>query len=283
MAKTYFEVLQWASSFLESSGKEGHSILFVFLQRKNWTKTDWLVHMQEEISLEEQKQVETDLSALANNYPPQYLLGYTEFYGHQFLVNQHTLIPRPETEELVELCLKENSEKPQTVVDVGTGTGAIALSLKKNRPNWQITAIDISQKALKVAEKNAELLEAEITFILGDGLESVAKQKIDILISNPPYISKDEWELMDESVRTFEPKTALFANENGLAIYRQLANEAKKCLKEDGKIYLEIGFSQGEAVKKIFSEAFPNKKIIIMKDLSGNERMVKVLPMKNNE
>ena len=283
MAKTYFEVLQRASSFLESLGKEGHSILFVFLQRKKWTKTDWLVHMQEEISLEEQKQVEEDLNALANNYPPQYLLGYAEFYGHQFLVNGHTLIPRPETEELVELCLKENSEEAQTVVDVGTGTGAIALSLKKDRPNWQITAIDISEEALKIAEKNAELLDTKVTFVLGDGLKPIGNKKIDILLSNPPYISADEWELMDESVRTFEPKTALFAHDNGLAIYRQLANEAKACLKEAGKIYLEIGFSQGKAVKKIFSEAFPNKKVTIIKDLSGNDRIVKVIPMKNNE
>lgn len=278
MAKTYFEVLQRASSFLESLGKEGHGILFVFLQRKNWTKTDWLVHMHEAIPLNEQKQVEADLNALAKNFPPQYLLGYAEFYGHQFLVNEQTLIPRPETEELVELCLKENSEEPKTVVDVGTGTGAIALSLKKDRPNWQITAIDISEEALKIAEKNAERLNAKVTFILGDGLKPVGNKKIDILVSNPPYISEDEWNLMDESVRTFEPKTALFANDNGLAIYRQLANEAKQCLKENGKIYLEIGFSQGTAVKKIFTEAFPNKDISIIKDLSGNNRIVKVVP-----
>lgn len=283
MAKTYFEVLQRASSFLESLEKEGHSILFVFLHRKNWTKTDWLVHMHETISLNEQKQVAADLDALINNYPPQYLLGYAEFYGHQFLVNDCTLIPRPETEELVELCLKENDAAEKRIIDVGTGTGAIALSLKLARPAWHITASDISQGALEVAKQNAKLLAAEITFALGSGLQPVMNQQIDILISNPPYISQAEWELMDESVRTFEPKTALFADENGLAIYQQLANEAMECLKEDGKIYLEIGFAQGESVKKIFSRAFPNKKITVLKDLFGNDRMVKVLPQLANE
>lgn len=279
MAKTYFEVLNRASSFLESNGKEGYSILFVFLQRKNWTKTDWLLHMHEEITVSEQKQIETDLAALENNYPPQYLLGYGEFYGHRFFVNQHTLIPRPETEELVQLCLAENDETSKVVVDVGTGSGAIAVSLKIARPQWSIKAVDISQDTLQMAKKNATNLKAEITFLLGNGLQPIGSEKIDLLISNPPYISDSEWELMDESVRTFEPKIALFAEENGLALYHQLANEAKKCLKKDGKIYLEIGFSQGESVKKIFSDAFPHKKVSILKDLSGNDRIIKVTPV----
>ncbi|EOL43491.1 peptide chain release factor N(5)-glutamine methyltransferase [Enterococcus caccae] len=274
MGNRYFEVLERASSFLEKQGKEGYSILFVFLERKGWTKTDWLLHLKEEISPEDEQQLNNDLKRLAENFPPQYLLGYSDFYDHRFLVNEYTLIPRPETEELVDRCLKENPNGQLNVVDVGTGTGAIAISLKFARPDWQITAIDISEEALNVAEKNAQLLEAPIQFIHGDGLKPMSDQRIDILISNPPYISNTEWDLMDESVRTFEPKTALFAENDGLAIYQQLAEEAKDILNPDGKIYLEIGFQQGESVKKIFQQTFPQKQVRVAQDLSGNDRMV---------
>lgn len=280
MGNRYFEVLERASSFLEKQGIEGYSILFVFLERKGWTKTDWLLHLKEEITPEEEHQLNKDLQQLAQSYPPQYLLGYSEFYGHRFLVNEHTLIPRPETEELVDLCLRENPKEQLNVVDVGTGTGAIAISLKLDRSDWQVTAIDISEKALQVAKKNARLMEADVHFIHGDGLKPIDKEKIDILISNPPYISNAEWNLMDESVRTFEPKTALFAENDGLAIYQQLAKEAKEKLKPDGKIYLEIGFQQGKVVKKLFQQTFPQKQVEVVQDLSGNDRMVIISPKK---
>lgn len=274
MGNRYFEVLERASSFLEKQGIEGYSILFVFLERKGWTKTDWLLHLKEEISPEDEQQITEDLKQLGQNYPPQYLLGYSDFFEHRFLVNEHTLIPRPETEELVERCLKENLNQPLTVVDVGTGTGAIGISLKLARPDWQVTAIDISEEALKIAEQNAASLGATIDFIHGDGLKPIKATKIDILISNPPYISDAEWELMDKSVRTFEPKTALFAENDGLAIYQQLAEEAKERLNPNGKIYLEIGFQQGQAVKQLFQQAFAHKQVEIAQDLSGNNRMI---------
>lgn len=274
MGSRYFEVLERASSFLEKQGKEGYSILFVFLERKGWSKTDWLLHLKEEILPEDKQQIEADLKRLAENYPPQYLLGYSDFYGQQFLVNEHTLIPRPETEELVERCLKDNPNEQLTVVDVGTGTGVIGISLKLARPNWQVTAIDISKAALKIAQENAKRLEADVLFKHGDGLKPMKDTKIDILISNPPYISDAEWDLMDESVRTFEPKTALFAENDGLAIYLQLAEAAKQILKPNGKIYLEIGFQQGQAVKQIFQQTFPQKQVQVSQDLSGNDRMV---------
>ena len=126
---TYLEVLSRASSFLEDHGKEGHSIQFLFLERKGWQKLDWLLQMNEPISSEDQQMIEQDLEHLMNNYPPQYLLGYADFYGHRLKVTEDTLIPRPETEELVERCLQETSEQNLKVIDIGTGTGAIAISL----------------------------------------------------------------------------------------------------------------------------------------------------------
>jgi release factor glutamine methyltransferase len=273
MAKTYQEVLSWASSFLEEQGKEGYAIQYVFLARKHWTKTDWLLNMRKEISFAEEQQLQSDLAALLANHPPQYLIGYEEFYGRRFQVTTDTLIPRPETEELVALCLEKNSSEPLTVVDVGTGTGAIAITLKAERPNWQVMAVDISVSALEIAQKNSQALTTEVDFYLGDTLEPIS-QPIDVLISNPPYISQAEWSLMDESVRLFEPKTALFASNNGLAMYEKLAQQAKMKLQPHGKIFLEIGFQQGEAVKKLFQEVFPDKVIEIKKDLAGQDRMV---------
>ncbi|MFD2305282.1 peptide chain release factor N(5)-glutamine methyltransferase [Enterococcus termitis] len=280
MGNRYFEVLERASSFLEKQGVEGYSILYVFLERKGWSKTDWLIHLKDEITSEEQYQLEKDVQQLAEHYPAQYILGYSDFYEQRFQVNEHTLIPRPETEELVDLCLAENSDSILNVADIGTGTGAIAISLKAQRPNWQVAAVDISPEALVVAKKNAEQLKTEIQFYQGDLLEPLIEKKIDILISNPPYISNKEWALMDTSVRTFEPKSALFAENDGLAIYQRLAKEAPALLTPEGKIYLEIGFQQGEAVKELFQQAFPKKVVRVIQDLSGNDRMVTVRPSK---
>ncbi|MEY8445521.1 peptide chain release factor N(5)-glutamine methyltransferase [Enterococcus ratti] len=274
---TYLEVLSRASSFLEAHKKEGYSIQFLFLERKGWKKIDWLLHMNEPITKKDQEMIDADLEFLLKSYPPQYLLGYADFYGHQLKVTEDTLIPRPETEELVELCLNETSDKKLHVVDIGTGTGAIAISLKAKRNNWQVSAIDLSVQALAVAKENAKKEQVNIHFYHGDTLQPVMNQFFDVVISNPPYICMDEWSLMDESVRTFEPKLALFAEDKGLAIYKKIAKEAKNILKPDGKIFLEIGYNQGQAVQQIFQKVFPAKKVKIRKDLFGKERMITVL------
>ena len=275
MGKTYVEVLSGASSFLEAAGKEGYAIEYLFLARKQWSKTDWLLHMREEISTAEEQLIEEDLASLMKNIPPQYLLGYEYFFEHRFKVTQDTLIPRPETEELVALCLSHNDTSAKKVVDIGTGTGAIAISLKLARSAWTITAVDISESALKVAAENAETFQAPIIFRESDVLSAIT-EKQDIIISNPPYISRAEWDLMDESVRTYEPKQALFAENDGLAIYQKIAAESQGVLQPDGMIFLEIGFQQGLAVQKIFQRTYPDKTVTIHQDLSGNDRMIMV-------
>lgn len=275
---SYREVLARASSFLEQNQLEGHMIEYVFLQRKHWNKTDYLLHMHEPITAEDQKQIDEDMAKLLAHYPPQYLIGSEVFLDYRFKVTPDTLIPRPETEELVEKCLKltqKQANQALKVVDVGTGTGAIAISLKDKRPTWQVCAVDLSSAALEVAQENAQQIGVALEFVLSDCLDEVAGP-IDILISNPPYISQDEYELMDVSVREFEPKMALFAENNGLAIYQKLAQQAQSKLAKDGKIFLEIGFMQGPAVKEIFQAAFPKKQVSIHKDLFGNDRMIVV-------
>lgn len=275
---SYREVLARASSFLEQNQLEGHMIEYVFLQRKHWNKTDYLLHMHEPITAEDQKQIDEDMAKLLAHYPPQYLIGSEAFLDYRFKVTPDTLIPRPETEELVEKCLKltqKQANQALKVVDVGTGTGAIAISLKDKRPTWQVCAVDLSSAALEVAKENAQQIGVALEFVLSDCLDEVAGP-IDVLISNPPYISQDEYELMDVSVREFEPKMALFAENNGLAIYEKLAQQAQSKLAKDGKIFLEIGFMQGPAVKEIFQTAFPKKQVSIHKDLFGNDRMIVV-------
>lgn len=275
---SYREVLARASSFLEQNQLEGHMIEYVFLQRKHWNKTDYLLHMHEPITSEDQKQIDEDMAKLLAHYPPQYLIGNEVFLDYRLKVTPDTLIPRPETEELVEKCLKltqKQANQALKVVDVGTGTGAIAISLKDKRPTWQVSAVDLSSAALEVAQENAQQIGVALEFILSDCLDEVVGP-IDVLISNPPYISQDEYELMDVSVREFEPKMALFAENNGLAIYEKLAKQAQSKLAKDGKIFLEIGFMQGSAVKELFRAAFPKKQVSIHQDLFGNDRMIVV-------
>lgn len=278
MAKiSYREALQRASSLLGAKGLEPESMLYVFLRRKQWDTTQWLLHFSEEIPPADQAQLAADLEALLAFRPAQYLLGYEEFCGHRFKVTEATLIPRPETEELVMAAIDSfPPDQSVRVADIGTGTGAIGLSVKLARPQWQVALTDLSQAALAVAKENAELLGTQVAFYQGDTLEALPPGDVDLLLSNPPYISVAEWDLMDESVRRYEPKTALFAEDEGLAIYRKLAQQAPARLTKDGQVFLEIGFAQGKAVQEMFQAAFPEKEVAILKDLAGQDRIVHV-------
>ncbi len=276
--KTYFEVLNWASSFLEKKNEEAYIAEYLLLERKKWTKTELLLNFKKRMPIEEIISYEEDINQIIKHVPVQYLIGSCEFYGRRFKVSEDTLIPRPETEELVEMICQENENDSKLVVDIGTGTGIIGISLKLEKPSWEVVALDISSGALNVAEENAVLLDASVNFIESDVLSHFKHSlPIDILVSNPPYISYDEWEVMDQSVREFEPKTALFAENNGLAIYQKIAVEAKEYLAENGKIYLEIGYLQGKQVAAIFQEQFPQKKVEIIQDMSKQDRMIKVI------
>lgn len=275
--KTYFEVLKWASSFLENNHQEAYIAEYLLLEKNRWTKTDLLMNFKKQMPLAEYNAYKADLEKVTLHIPVQYLIGSTEFYGRRFKVNEHTLIPRPETEELVELILKDNHQENLEVVDIGTGTGIIALSLSLENPTWKVTGLDISKEALKIATRNNQALEGQVHFLESDVLSKFPKnKKIDILVSNPPYISYDEWEEMDESVREYEPKQALFAENNGLAIYEKIAKESTTVLSETGRIYLEIGYLQGDSVSQIFKEAYPTKSVRVIKDLNGQDRIIEV-------
>ena len=258
---------------LIAKGEEAESLSFVYRSLKNLSFTDFVFALQQEALEEECKFVEEIYMKLADHIPAQYIIGHAEFFGMQLKVDERVLIPRPETEELVELILAENLKENLKVLDIGTGSGAIALALAKSRPDWTITASDISQDALDLASKNAEIQNLNIFLKKSDCFSEISS-KYDIIVSNPPYISRRDESEVGLNVLHSEPHLALFADEDGLAIYRRIAEESKDYLNDGGKIYLEIGYKQGQSVPALFMENLPEKRVRTLKDQFGQDRMV---------
>nr|WP_321315963.1 peptide chain release factor N(5)-glutamine methyltransferase [uncultured Ligilactobacillus sp.] len=276
MNNSFFKAQQWAFSFIEGSNADRSGVELLLKEQMSWNDTELLMHLRDEMPQEELEKFQRNVEKYVNGYPAQYIIGKADFYGSKFKVNENTLIPRMETEELVDWILNENKVNASLrVVDIGTGTGAIGLSLKKAVPEWKITLSDISTEALKVAAENAQTLDEEVYLTQSDLFENL-NGKFDIIVSNPPYIAEDEKGLMDQSVLEHEPSLALFADNQGLKIYQRLAKECAPYLADDALMYLEIGFKQGKAVKEIFQKEFPDAKITVKKDISNHDRMVKI-------
>ena len=214
------------------------------------------------------------IKRLEEGEPVQYIVGNVDFYGYELNVNKNVLIPRRETEELVEEVIKRSrSFINPIIIDVGTGSGAIAIALSKEL-NCHVYASDISSDALGVAKENAEKTNSNITLYQGNMLEPYIKNdiKVDIIVSNPPYIKENEE--IEDVVRNNEPSIALYAKNNGLEYYESIFKNASKILKDKYLIALEIGQTQGENVKKIALTYLNNVKVEIKKDLSLKNRMV---------
>ncbi len=216
------------------------------------------------------------LLGLKQQQPIQYLLGETEFFGLRFLVNPSVLIPRPETEELVGWILEEYQKKEHLkILDIGTGSGCIALSLSKNIPNAEVFALDVSENALSVAMKNAEINQAAVTFIRKDILETTdLEQDFDIIVSNPPYVRMLEKAEIKPNVLEHEPHLALFVeDDDALVFYRKIAELAQKNLTENGKMYFEINQYLGKETVALM-ESYGFRNVVLKKDIYGNDRMV---------
>ena len=218
------------------------------------------------------KQVE----AVKNKEPIQYVIGNVDFYGNIIDINKDVLIPRFETEELVEKTINYINKyfnRRIDIVDIGTGSGCIAITLKKEL-DCNMDAVDISSKALEVAKHNIDKYKLDVNLHLGNMLEPLNK-KFDVIISNPPYIAYSE-EIMD-IVKNNEPETALYAADNGLYFYKEIIKNSKNYLKEKSMLAFEIGQTQGNVLKEYALEYFPNKIITIEKDLQGNDRFLFIL------
>ena len=258
-----------------SAGEEAESLSFVYRALNQLSFTDFVLKLRTEVSQEEREQLKGIQEQLLAHKPAQYIIGSSDFHGLNLKVDERVLIPRPETEELVELILSENPEIPLSVLDIGTGSGAIALALANSRPDWKITASDLSKDALSLAAENAQSCGLNLTFVQSDCLDAI-QGKFDIIASNPPYISEEDKDEVRLNVLTSEPHMALFAEEDGYAFYRKIAEQAGDYLTERGKIYLEIGYKQGDGVADLLRQFFPQKRIRVLKDQFGKDRMVAV-------
>jgi len=256
---------------------EAESFFAIALEElKGWKRSDLAMNPSAELQDDEIEKWNAVLADLETQKPIQYIFGKAHFYGLEFEVNENTLIPRPETEELVEWVINENKAKGQiNIIDIGTGSGCIAISLSKNLTDAAVSAIDVSEGALAVAKRNAEHNKTEVNFILKDIL--IAKnlpQSYDVIVSNPPYVRNLEKAEIKDNVLQYEPHLALFVDDNApLLFYRKIALLAKGQLSPNGKLYFEINQYLGaETVQMLEDFGFTN--VVLKKDIYGNDRMV---------
>jgi release factor glutamine methyltransferase len=261
--------------------KEIESFFYIVLEAFHQMKRiDLALNPSFEIDAMQLLQWETVLSQLKQQKPIQYILGETAFFGLTFFVNENTLIPRPETEELVDWIIEEHSKIQRfenlKILDIGTGTGCIAISLAKNIPNSTVYAIDVSEKALATAQKNAEYNEVKINFIHENILETTdLNQMFDIIVSNPPYVRMLEKNEINKNVLDYEPHLALFVDDHdALIFYKKIAELSSKRLRKGGKLYFEINQYLGNEMIKLL-ESYDFKNIELRKDVYGNDRMIR--------
>lgn len=221
------------------------------------------------------------IAMLIQQQPPQYILGHAPFYGREFIVDERVLIPRPETEQLVAWILADASGttgESVSVLDIGTGSGAIIETLMLENPRVRGFAADISSDALTVAALNAQQLNIkQLRFVESDVFSGLADLRFDLIVSNPPYIASSDEDEMDASVLTYEPHDALFADNQGLAIYQKIAEGLAAHLTPQGRAYFEIGYKQGQQVVDIMQKALPKATVTLKQDFAGLDRMVRVV------
>jgi len=279
---TYFGLMRVGEKKAEEKQLEKTAVKSLLLFASSKSPTEIYEDLHEEVP----KVIETKFFELLNEYleegrPVQYIIGYTYFYGYKILVNEDVLIPRWETEELTEhiLIYYDRIFKGSKVktLDLGTGSGAIAIALKKEAPEMEVMASDISEAALKVAEENASINKADIIFEKGDLFKAVPKgSKFDIIVSNPPYLMTSEYVM--PIVKDNEPHVALFGGEDGLDFYRSILLDARRYLNEDRYMMaFEHGYDKVEDLNKIIKNYFPEAEIVNLKDSAGRNRMTFII------
>lgn len=275
---TYRSLVTEGGKLLQAAGVPEAELdawyLLEYLRKERGSRSDrqwYLLCREEEADMEEEEAYRELIGRRAKRIPLQQITGEQEFMGFPFLVNEHVLIPRQDTETLVEEAM-EKSEKGDRVLDMCTGSGCILLSLLKLVPGLSGTGADISQEALKVAVENGKRLQTEASFLESDLFEKV-EGVFDLIVSNPPYIASDEIGTLMEEVRDHEPIGALDGSADGLAFYRRLVQEGKDHLKSGGWMLFEIGCTQAEAVMELLKKG-GFQEIYVKKDLAGLDRVV---------
>lgn len=274
---TYQKYLNIMGKKAISLGLEKEAVKLLVLELSNTSGANFFAKLDEEIPDEEMNKYNQALKLyLEQRLPIQHIIGYTYFYGYKMKVSDKVLIPRPETEELVSYVMQMYDEyftkQEVDVVDIGTGSGCIAIALSKEEPMMKIKASDISHEALEVAKENAILNDANVEFFEGDMLEPFIKNhlKFDILVSNPPYIPDDEY--VEDIVKNNEPHIALYGGDQGMHFYDVILKDAKKILNDKNVILFEHSYSKKQEMILLGSKYFPNATIEVIKDLNGKDR-----------
>ncbi|MEM9052852.1 MAG: peptide chain release factor N(5)-glutamine methyltransferase [Bacteroidota bacterium] len=253
--------------------------IFYLVMEHLFRMTRISIHLDEKRDFEDQelRAIDSILSRLKKNEPIQYILGSTHFYGLELIVNENVLVPRPETEELVRWIIDESTNTTESIIDLGTGSGCIALALKKSLPSVKVSAIDVSVDALNLAQKNAANNHLDINFFLFDLInqESLGFGKYDTMVSNPPYVTLEDKKLMNPNVVDHEPHLALFVPEHDpLVFYRKIIDLADGHLNRGGKLFFEINESFGEQIRSLLSDR-GFRPVEIRMDFTGRVRMAK--------
>ncbi|BCB05944.1 peptide chain release factor N(5)-glutamine methyltransferase [Bacillus sp. KH172YL63] len=283
-AVTVFEALKWASSFLVEQNRDENVGEIYLRHLMGLSRSQLLAEQRRSVPQEMWDKFQKGIHEHVGGVPIQHIIGVEEFYGRTFVVNGHVLIPRPETEELVYFALEKvkalfpDKEVPLQAADIGTGSGAIAVTFKLEaaRPSLSMTAVDISREALAVARENADRLGADIDFLEGDLLQPMIRdgRRLDILLSNPPYIPLTDRETLSEVVVGHEPELALFGGEDGYDLYKRFMEELPSVMKERFLIGFEVGVGQGQTVAALLKATFPEAETEVVNDINGKDRMV---------
>ena len=278
--KTYNQLIHEYRKIFKEKELPPETVKAFLFELCNDHKVNLYLDIDKEVNPDVYELFTKGMERIMNNEPMNYVLGYSYFYGYRFVVNDGVLIPRPETEELVGLILSKYDEyfngKSIDLCDVGTGSGAIAIALKKEEDRLNVYASDISEDALKVARLNAQNNNAQVEFFQGSMLEPFIERdiKVDILVSNPPYIKTVE--TIEASVYDYEPHVALFGGEDGLKFYREILQNAHKVLKPKGFIFFEMGYDLKDSLSALAKEYYPESRIEVYKDINGKDRMMMI-------
>ena len=278
--KTYNQLIHEYRKIFKEKELPPETVKAFLFELCNDHKVNLYLDIDKEVNPDVYELFTKGMERIMNNEPMNYVLGYSYFYGYRFIVNDGVLIPRPETEELVGLILGKYDEyfngKAIDLCDVGTGSGAIAIALKKEEDRLNVYASDISEDALKVARLNAQNNDAKVEFFQGSMLEPFIERdiKVDILVSNPPYIKTVE--TIEASVYDYEPHVALFGGEDGLKFYREILENAHKVLKPKGFIFFEMGYDLKDSLSALAKEYYPESRIEVYKDINGKDSMMMI-------
>lgn len=281
--KKVYEALHWASSFLGENGRDQNIGELLLMHHLGLSRAQLLASMQDEMPVDIITEFKLEINEhITNGVPVQHIIGSAPFYGRNFAVDSNVLIPRPETEELIENALKFiqrdfSANKLLTIADIGTGSGVIAVTMQLEIPEARVCAVEISKSALKVAEKNAsELGAGRIGFFQGNLLDPLIEKEIrvDVLLSNPPYIPLTDRDILQDVVLNHDPHLALFGGQSGLEFYEEIIKGLPKVLNRKALVGFEIGDGQGAAVSGLLKQIYQEEAITVLNDINGKERMV---------